>query len=257
MKSKIAYCLITLALVGCLNNIETSEQIKQEAETYAQELEASKDIVKVIESYVKYSKPDSNLYKYAASCNPNKPLSRDCQFAYALAEPGTKYECLFWYNCINIFPDMHESCSGGPKSDECILYRRNMHKTQVAFFDYKRFLGNDTRIKDDATFLKFVNAYTTNAGCETWQETTSSEKQVCKERIDNVFRKALKTKVHCRDFVELEYKHWLSQAYDKYKQSLDWASSSTEALEYIKDEANDFAKKYLCDMNGWQKELFK
>lgn len=263
MKKYIGCGLTLLSLVGCMNTTETPEQIEHRtkilAQELAQDLETTKDPVMIMEAYIKYFQNNISCDEYAGKilCKGTE-LPNNSHIAEALAEPGTKYECLTGYYCIPIAPDMHISCSGGSQSDECIVYRRKLHETNVAYFDYKRFLEKDTRIKDDATFLRFAHAYNKNAGCETEKETTSLEKQGCKERRDNFFRQAVKQKIHCRDFVESEYRKWLKDAlytYNSWKQ--DWKYSHEEAMEQVKEKADSFSKMYLCDVSGWQKEIFK
>lgn len=273
MKQYMACSLALLFIAGCANTIETPEQIKQTAEAFAQELaqdlETSKDPVKVMDAYIKYFQNNAECYeaglyvycygtKMPDACDGQNGISsHDCQIASALAEPGTKFNCLSGISCVH-FLDSAPHCSGGEQSDECILYRRKMHSTEVAYFDYKRFLGNDTRIKNDTLFLHFANAYTKNLGCETEKDTTSLEKQDCKERRDKFFRQAVKQKIHCRDFVEVEYRQWLKdtrQTYNYLKQA--WKDTHAEAMKNLQYKADTFSKLYLCDVSGWQQEILK
>jgi len=263
--------LLCTACVSVANTQqETPEQIKQNAEIFAKELENSKDPVEVMDAYIKYFQNSVecrsagyNIYCYGTkmpdACDgQNEFSSHDCQIASALAEPGTKFGCLVGYECMHMLPDFQEYCSGGKQSDECILYRRKLHETEVAYFDYRRFLGNNTRIKNDEAFLRFANAYAKNTGCEKELETTTLEKQGCKERRDNFFRQAVKQKIHCRDFVEMEYRELLKDARSSYNFYREYGESHSKAIEHIKEVTVDtFSKMYLCDVSGWQKEIFK
>lgn len=242
--------MIALSLAGCMNDSATSLSVKQNAELFAQELEASKDPVQVMDAYITYFQQDMGLMfheiadacqymgmpYYTAKYDPQK-----CAIAEALAEPGTMY------NCIN----------AENQSDECILYRRNRHSTQVAYFDYKRFLGNDTRIKDDATFIRFAQAYADIAKCETALETTSAEKQECKERQEKFFRQAIKQKIHCRNFAEKDYRELLIRTRINYQYlvKLEHRTHSEAIKSLKKDKIDAFAKDYMCDTSGWQQDF--
>lgn len=252
MKKTIAACLFALFASGCVNDTQTTEDIQQTAELFAQELEASKDPVKVMEAYIKYFQSDIKYYYNMGNIvfhgitvagvdawGDNR--AEGGVMAQALAEPGTKWWCI-----------------SEDQSDECILYRRNRNETKVAYFDYKRFLGNNTRIKNDTDFLKLARIYLNATKCETLKEATSIEKQACKERREKALRLAVKQKVPCKKLVEVEYKEQLGHSYSTYRFAVDaWHYSHSEAMADMRKAFRSFADEYMCDVSGWEQDVFK
>lgn len=252
MKNAITICLTVLSLIGCTKTPPLSEPNMQNAEQFAQELEASKDPVKVMDAYITYFQSDikyyhnmGNIVFYGIEIAGIDPLGNNIAkggiIAQALAEPGTKWRCI-----------------SDDQSDECILYRRNRHETKVAYFDYKRFLGNNTRVKDDNDFLKLARIYSNATKCETLKEATSLEKQACKDRREKALRLAVKQKVHCKDLVEIEYKEELAARHRSYQLNVDvWRYSHSAAMQDISKDIHSFADEYMCNISGWERDMFK
>lgn len=240
MKKEIIAGLGIFSLVGCVNNIgtitETPEQIKQYAETYAQELEQSKDIIAVIEAYQKDYRP--------WGCFAGEESKR-CVLAATLAEPGK----LDNYKCFDTTD----------QSDECVLFRRdNKYETEVQYFDYKRFLGKNSRIKNDAMFKMFLDVYQDIENCDKEQGITSVEKEECRQRQEKYIRLAAKQRIPCKKFVELQYKEELKKNIRHYRfWVMSMGHSHYDIIENTDRFFRKFADKYKCDVSDWENDMFE
>jgi len=253
MKKTIATCFAILFLVGCVNDTKIAEQVKQNAEQFAQELEAAQDPVKVMDAYITYFQRSPDTFPgnitIPEACeyrdykdHQDRYDPQKCAIAEALAEPGTLYACNDKEN----------------QSDECILYRRNRHATEVGYFDYKRFLGDGTRIKDDKAFVMFAQVYKDIEECEKEPDTTSAEKQECRERQEKYLRLATKQKIHCKKFVENQYKKELWWRRSGYQLEVGgWHYPHSTSINSQREVISKFADRYMCDITGWESDMFK
>lgn len=257
MKRQISCVLATMALLGCVDNnsntlkeAERLEQLKQEATELAQQLETEKDPIKVVEAYITYFGDGSNyeyllgeqkFYDHEVARGWHSSNEKTNMITQALALPGTRYDCM-----------------GNEQSDECILYRRSQKPSKVAYFDYKRFLGNNTRIKDDVAFLKLVRAYGDMEQCDKQQDVTTDEKNSCKERHEKYIRLSVKQKVRCKNLIEFEYNKQLRERAEGYRfEVYAWHYSHTKAMNDMSKVMRSFADEYMCDITGWDKELLE
>lgn len=200
--------------------------------------------------------------------------------------------------CVESFleQDIKHKCINGYDtdydSDECILYRRNLHTSKVGYFDYKRFLPQDTFVDTDEKFITMVDYYKDIQEnldkCSNGDtEKTSEEIKFCKDKLlkplYNYERVGLQP---CNKFVPDEYKETLQSAikwykwainHDPYEQikllkKLQQQTGLPTGWQYIypepvlskldaKDEfinrINAFGKKNLCSTDFYKVDLQK
>ena len=141
---KCILMFICIIICACQTHTDNLVKVDEEIKSFNQ------DPVKVIEAYT-FGIDSCNIY-----CNEvyhlysEQSQKENCitNCKYKLKEPDIQYTCL-----ENFYGNQNYS------SDECILHRRNLHKSSVGYFDYKRFLSKDTFIDSDEKFLTMVNYY--------------------------------------------------------------------------------------------------
>jgi len=142
-----------------------------------------------------------------------------------LALPAVPYYC-FSYDVEKLsVPGTRFDCVNGSDSDECIVYRRTMKESKINYFDYKRFLPEDTAIKTETDFLAMVNYYELRYLCDKLAEKTTEEKQQCKDLIENNTRMMATKKPKCKDLyvtdVSKDYEELLQRVASGYNWMID------------------------------------
>lgn len=120
-------------------------------------------------------------------------------------------------------------------SDECILVRRNTPESTVGYFDYKKFLPQNSVINTDDKFnllaeryRKLFKADKNQTYCQSLKETTSSEKLQCEKHANRYIEQLVYGTVPlCRNSTPTEYAKFLEI----------WARNIAEAK---KTSANEF-----------------
>lgn len=244
------------------------EKITSEANEFASQLETDKDPVKVIEAYKKYTGLCHWEYNRA-------PSQAECIRRDSMAEHGVDFVCVGLSTSYNDDKTYN--------SDECILYRRSekYHKSDVGYFDYKRFLGENSAIKTDEDFLKLVERYNNISECNKLTETTTLEIEACKEQKQNEIRSLAKHPIPCMELVKDKYVEKLRDTGDWYRWAInhdpyelvkllrsvgDYASAQyaykpvwgrTEARQEVKERITNFGKENFCTTDNWKAEMKK
>ena len=196
MKSKLAFLL--LILCSC---VQPNEQQNQDT---TNELMQEHGVIEIIELYKEYSGFGSE----------RKPLLLEY-----LSEPDINLNCANEQN----------------QSDECILYRRTIHKSLVNYFDYKRLLGENSIIKTDAEFLHLVAYYNQiDKDCDSMPEKTTEEKQECKDQKIATLQRMVHERIKCSELVPQEYQDFLKHA----------------RMSYVQPKASYLDHSYLCKTTG-------
>ena len=267
------YIILPVALM-CAACVSV-EKITSEAQEFASQLETDKDPIKVIEAYKTYT--GLCHWKWWAGAGYNlAPDQAECIRRDSMAERGIDFICV----------GLSTSYNDDKKydSDECILYRRSekFHKSDVEYFDYKRFLGATSPIKTDKDFLKLVERYNNISECDKLSETTEVEKEACKEKRRNEIRMLAKQSVPCMEFIKDEYIEKLNNAgkwykwainhdpnegvrlmrsmgYNQYVSNLSYQPvwERAEARQEVKEKITEFGKENLCTTTDWQQEIKK
>ncbi len=267
------YIILPVALMcaACVS-VET---LTQQAQEFANNLETENDPIQVIEAYNKYT--DLCRWKWSNGYS-TAPVKAECIRRDSMAEPGTVFKCINepYYNSAKEKQEY--------ESDECILYRRSekFHKSEVNYFDYKRFLGENSVIKIDADFIKLVERYNNISECDKLSETTEAEKEACKEKRRNEIRMLAKQSVSCMEFIKDEYIEKLNNAgkwykwainhdpndgvrlmrsmgYNQYVANLSYQPvwERADARQEVKEKITEFGKENLCTTTDWQQEMKK
>lgn len=261
MKTLTPLYIIAMCLCGCVS----TETLKQEAEIFAINLETQKDPIETIKAYKEYEK--------AYQCYINNICKEgEKQRFYsiqvkALAQPDFKLQCLQFKNYTQ------------DESDECILYRREIGKSPISYFDFARFLPTNSPIKTDEDFEKLVQYYDKQEECNRTQGTTTQEKQTCKDTIENTVRQLASKKIHCKKLYSEEYEELLIRQGRWYEWAIDhdpeaywrqlreigeyvpkWVAiqpvfSPSEALQEVKETITEFGTEHLCTTDGWKQDI--
>lgn len=249
------------------------EKITSEANEFASQLETDKDPVKVIEAYKKYT--GLCHWKWEAGYNRRAPGQAECIRRDSMAERGIDFICV----------GLSTSYNDDKKydSDECILYRRSekYHKSDVEYFDYKRFLGENSVIKTDEDFLKLIEHYNNIAECDKLTETTTLEIEACKEQKRNEIRSLAKQPIPCMELVKDKYVEKLRDTGDWYRWAINhdpyeqvnlmralgeyeaarWMYKPVwgriEAKQEVEERIEEFGKENFCTTTDWQQEIKK
>lgn len=302
MKNLIAMTLILLC-TGCT----TMKEYKQQVNEYATELKTLNDPIQVIEIY----KTDfSGIKTDCEALNKNEKVQEEQGFiskaiggisvaalsvvffpfipaviAVNNEENLKRYECLkkellkesdVKYECV--YKD-----SENYNSDECVLYRRSpeYHETQVDYFDYKRFLPESSPVKTDEHFLKLVEKYNSIGECDKLNETTTAEKEACKEKIKNEIRLLATRTVKCSELKGKEYTEFLigrgdwyeyAQNHDPYDNinllravgayeaaafAYNPVYSQKEAQKEVQKSIEKYGTENLCSVENWKQDMKK
>ncbi len=252
-----------LVLAGCVG--VSPEQCND----YATQLKNSNDVIQVLNSYISY-RDGAAEYNYNGTKKKSESIERSCWDDF-LRRQDVKYICLNEENT----------------SDECILYRRNnKHESELAFFNFKYFLPDNSKIQTETDFKTVLEYYESNIKkCEELTEKTIAEKQDCKDSvINNVRNFSINGAKTCKKSFSKEYQDFLKEKGDWYVWAInhdpwelyrEWRAmtgidlgagasgmyqrvySKTDALIEIKENIEVWGKEHLCDTTGWQAEIRK
>lgn len=289
---KIVAITTILLCAGCT----TMKTYNERAQNFSNDLKNEKDPIQVIEAYkYEYKCPPKNaersalqpiLWVYGFPFKLTYEIidlfmdfgtteQYQCAKRDLLMEPDIKLECT---TLLSEYSGEYEN-----KSDECILYRRSekYHKSDVDYFDYKRFLGENSAIKTDADFLKLVERYNNISECDKLSETTEAEKEACKEQRKNEIRQLAKQRIPCMELVKDKYVKQLSDAVNWYHWAINhdpneqvrlmralgeyeaarWMYQPvwgcTEAREKVKERITEFGEENFCTTDNWKAEMKK
>lgn len=290
MKKSIILCLTTMTLVGCT----TMQTYNKQAQGFTSELQTEGDPIQVIQAY-------KNEYICPTRTDEAKALEMVAwvylfpfKLAYEITDAFMDFGTEQQYQCVKrdllMEPGIKLECTGKTYSDEfvnntdeCVLFRRSpeFHKSQVGYFDYKRFLGANSVIKTDADFLKLVERYNKISECDKLSETTEAEKEACKEKRKNEIRMLAKQSVPCMELVKDKYVEKLRDTGDWYRWAInhdpyelvnllrsvgDYASAQyaykpvwgrTEARQEVKERITNFGEENFCTTDNWKAEMKK
>lgn len=277
MKKHLHLYIITCLLSAC-------GMINNKTAVINAEIENTHDVAKIVGYYVNpetesqgYQECVSKCTKYWSGCMTCDICPFECKIPFL--EQNMQYECL-----EDDYNDYH--------SDNCILYRRNLHPSKVAYFDYKRLLPQDTFVDTDEKFLEMAEYYknikenlekcSTEGG-----EKTSQEIQSCK---NNLFKPLYQYERFgmkpCMDSAPEEYKESLQKTIKWYKWAIDhdpygqikilkkteqetglptgWQYiypdpvwSKSEAQEEAIEDIQSFGKTHLCSTDSYKNDLQK
>ena len=256
MNKHILAAASAVCLTGCFG--VSVEQCNQ----YAEQLRNSDDVVQVLKAYIGYRDG-------ARTSRNSESIERSCWNDF-LRRQDVNYTCLDKANT----------------SDTCILYRRNhTEESELNFFDFKRFLPSDSKIKTEADFKMALDYYDTNTkACDKLAEKTVQEKQDCRDRVYNDVREFSKHGARsCRTVSNKEYSELLKKKGEWYKWAIDhdpwgfykrWQAttgislhgmeavgmyervySKSEAIAEIKGDLETWGKEHLCDTSNYVNDL--
>lgn len=222
----ITCCLLTAA---CTASVQQQKQISiaERTNELINKMEQTNDPLLVIDAY-------KNVYE---TKSPDFDILK-------LTEPNSKPECF-----ENAYKSVYHSTRAYKNNtDECILYRRNTKESQVGFFDYQRFLGAKSIIKDDDSFLKLVQIYDRIKECDFLEEKTTIEKEQCKQDLRQNIKLRTEKTVTCMDAEQQGYTSLLKDVGYDYtstiKQLEEEKRSRTQALLSMSEKER---KKYTYD----------
>lgn len=175
-------------------------------------------------------------------------------------------------------------------SDDCILQRRNHALDEICWFNYSKYLPENTKIKSAKDFLsavKMVNRMRLRmTRCDEVRDWTTTEKAECKQKSKQFAYDYVTGNVkHCRDAKPKEWNNMLKQAVKDTgitygfmsqitaeKAFSDPTLSQTEAnvknaigqnlfqqmaLETLASKIDDFGFSNLCLIDGWGNDVKK
>ncbi len=289
--TKIPAIIMILLCAGCT----TVKTYNQQAQTFVDDLQNKKDPVNVVEVYkTEFICPElTNQEKHQRDGTQMLawvylfPFKLIYEITDEFMDFGTQRQ----YQCIKrdllLEPDTKLDCANNYyenkiyNSDECVLYRRSekFHESDVNYFDYKRFLGENSIIKNDADFLKLVKYYDKIAECDEQNDRTTTEKEECKEKRKTEMRALAMKKVPCNKLISEKYNEYIT----KQKEWFYWAQnhnpyamvntlravgeyeaarfayspvlSRSEALSTIKERMEEFGKENFCATDDWKQKM--
>ncbi|MDW2995926.1 MAG: hypothetical protein R8M71_03115 [Alphaproteobacteria bacterium] len=278
--NKYLILILCFVITGCMSTTARIEQAKE----IANNLEVKKDTIDTIETY-------KSIYETCFYINKTVEWIDDIDYdVYKCEQKVTKdAQC----NEIKIqelaIRDADMSCiflgwktGKNYSSDDCIIKRRQTANSASCYFDYKRFLPQNTNIKTDDDFYNLVKYYNKINDCDTMSQATTTEKQECRDRIRENTIKMATTGINCMEVYKDEYTEelnsegrWYEWAidHDPYgaKKTLMWLGEYTaahftptqpvyskqEALNTVKRAIQTFGREHVCKIDGWQADIRK
>lgn len=251
--------LVTLLATACtiVNNEKIELQARENAKILATKLETSRNVLAAIEAYNKFFRgcfginnrrgpnyfetgETENYGVYNVDKRCNKMVIQE------LSQPQVDLSCIY----------VHWGTEAEYKSDKCILQRRLFPVTNSGFFNYSRFLPQNSKVKTEENWLSLVELYNYKAYCAyLGNELTTDEKQTCQKNREQTIKSLISStsKVKCIDaYKTLFHKAvretlWNCAQLKSLGQPCD-RSSMKEALE-------TWGKGHLCTVEDWEKEL--
>lgn len=143
-------------------------------------------------------------------------------------------------------------------SDECILVRRNTPESTVGYFDYKKFLPQNSVINTDDKFNLLAERYRklfrtdkNQTYCQSLKETTSSEKLQCEKYANRYIEQVVYGTVPlCRNSTPTEYAEFLEALTRK---ALIYNFSSYD----IDNAIEDLGIHHFCATDNMKEDLYK
>lgn len=248
MKQIIERCMIIMLCVLTTGCVTHEEQVKK-AQALATELETSKDIIKAIETY-------NQSYRHICfSTDIQTDSSHRKQIYYGVYVGDNFYDCdrivlqeltqeQIDLGCLykNWATDTYYN------SDECVLQRRAHPATSVGFFDYKRFLPQNNKIKTDVDWQSLVAFYNNEKYCKSNDEKTSYEKQECREQQNQTTIKLATTKVQCKT----AYGHLYYDNVKELRELCGYPCNWNILESYMKE----WSTEHLCSIDGWNEDAY-
>ena len=239
---KILTVLILCVLMGCVSLSKTE----------VEQMEINKDPIEAVNLFHRYNSTlEGDMEDYCVSAI----LSSIGTLGLAL--PAVPYYC-FSYDVEKLsVPGTRFDCVNGSNSDECIVYRRTIKESKINYFDYKRFLPEDTAIKTEDDFLAMVNYYELRHLCDKLAEKTTEEKQQCKDLIENNTRMMATKKPKCKDLYVMN-DDWKVYKYEYSDWTVSFLEEKTDYNNYLKEVSGfyNWANDYHSN-NDFDSSFFK
>lgn len=203
-------------------------------------------------------------------------ISADVVSSYqTFMKPNVKMKCFVANMYTEDFLD---------QSDECILSRRNVGKSEVCWFNYKKYMPASSSIKTDEEFLRlaetvgfFFNSEGKNQYCLNKKEITTTERAQCEKDVTNFINKIVDGKApHCRDTNKKAFYNLLEQGkglletientsvvnsatgYKQQGKTLLFQAVYSDAFNKgIIESIKNFGYEHLCVTAGYEKDLKK
>lgn len=260
---KAVYITLCLLSTACVSN----KQIQMNAVNFANELAERADPVETIEVYKRYFSP----YDWACVRNGYNGYIKShekCEQAKQLQVNGTDIACI-------------SNNTSEYDSDKCILFRRNTPPSEILYFDYKRFLPENSPINTEEKFLNLVKKYDAVNDCEKQKETTTTEKDACKEKIKNEIRLLATQSVSCSKLKGEGYTEFLEKqgrwyeyaqnhdpydninllravgAYEAAAFAYNPVYSQKEAQKEVQKSIEKYGAENLCSFENWKQDMKK
>lgn len=141
----------------------------------AQRLTQSPDLIEALRIYTGTNPTYCKEYCATRSWWCQTDCERDSKDALAFKDQSINYECL------------DKSEYQIYRTDECILYRRGVRTSQINYFDFGRFIPQDSHIKTEDDFVavsnKFRSLKSKLEACQSQKEKTTAEKNACQDAL--------------------------------------------------------------------------
>lgn len=248
------FVALSLVLIGCVNDEivikETISSLEQQ-KSLSTALGVYKNKFDVHEYQGRWEGSKTNLYTslynhlYADLRQKTPMICRTNYFDYMknLIKPDIRLECL----CSDYYERPEQNIY---KSDDCILYRRQLELSPIAFFDYKRFLSDKylTLLPTDQHFqfihdmwhfrVKKFEYYSKELviKCKESKNLTSDERKQCEKAIVEFYEEE---KTNPDD--------WITYMQGDVKQSIE-----TAIFVYNANSCNDrLYELFFNSFNSW------
>ena len=240
-KIKLLMCLLVTACVN--SNDEYITQKTNESAKIESELAQEKDVVKTLKYFREYyhEKCLSNRACYTNS-DVNLP---GIPYSYDMVEPYVMTTVDFNADkkCFVVYQYKEDnSISYKDNSDECILARRQAPKTEIGYFNFKKYLPTNTVIKTEQQFQNLYALYIAirknRNDCKSLfgvSQVTQTEKEMCHKYQEKFLQDfAMGRAEKCSKKYGKQYKQYVKEHTDAF-------------LSQFKDNAHVlFASEYLC-----------
>ena len=243
MKKNFIYNLFFAIIIsGCSGVTNSEPQL-----SLGSQLESNKDIISTIETY-------NSVYKDCKHPDYSPDwLGRKCDTS--LMKQNVEYKCF-------------EKAAYDPKykdkTDECILHRREIKNSEISFFDFARFIPNNTKIKTEKNFKGVAKVYEYSMiDCKERREITQQEREKCFSNVKNDIHKMVyDTKIKCTDLNILKIEneglmYRISVLCDCDSKSKNGYKIRLADIEALQKELKDYSESYLCDISNWEQEFIK
>ena len=259
---------LVFAIAGCSNITNTTPK-----QTLGEKLESEKDLISTIETYnavyknckCPISESFADEYCEMTRSREKSYICHQCRTAYqesdfdwkdcdtSLRIQNIKYKCFEKFGYQSGYKD---------KTDECILYRREVKESSINFFDFERFIPEGTKIKTEQGFKGLAKAYENGIyKCNQEKEITTQERANCFDNVKNeILKLAYDPKVKCTDLEILKTGYLtsrLSMLCSCDSKNKKGYTVSPENIDKLKQEIKNYSDSFLCDISDWEKEFVK